>query len=784
LNDGTDVSVPSAEDNTDGTAVSADDIGSVLIDALAGSVVVNSDILSESGHITLKAGTAMDLNTGVDVKTASAGTISLDAEGGALTMHGTVNVEASTSSLRVAASGNIVLGNLTATNVSVITSGGAITNAAGTSKNVTATNLRLEADDAIGASGRHLSLNVATVTAHSTGTNSAGIYLTEDNAITVNTVAVTVNEFNANATTSDVADGDQSDLVSGNSGNIVLVATLGDVTLSDGADADGIAISADGSGNVLIDSVAGNVTANADILSDTGHITVKADLAMTLNANVDVVTASTGTIFLDAEGGALTMVGSVNVEATGSSLRVAARDDIVLGNLIATNVSVITSAGAISNANGTTMNVTATKVRLEADDAIGTSGNRLTLDVDTVSATSTGTTSAGIFLTESDGITVDSVAVTVTEITGDLSTDDVTDAAQSDLRAGTNGNVVLVASAGDITLNDGTVTGDSAVSANGTGSILVDAEAGNVVVNANITSGTGDITLKADLAMTLNVGVDVVTASAGTISMDAEGAALSMHGSVNVTATNSSLRIAAEDTVTIANLTATNVSVFSRAGAIVNAAASSKNVTATNLRLAAAGAIGASDRHLSIDVAKVSANSTGTGSAGIYLTEDDGVTVDTVSVSVDEYTGGATANVVTDGAQADLTTGNNGNIVLVATAGDITLNDGSDTDTFAISAHGSGNVLVDALAGDVVANADVVSKTGHITVKAGTDIEVNASVDVSTGTPGTISLNVEGGALLMDGSADIAATSSQCQHCQCCWIGSERRGNDPQRDGH
>ena len=69
---------------------------------------------------------------------------------------------------------------------------GAIVNAAGTTKNVTATNLRLAADDAIGSALNHLTTNVATVTALSTGTNSAGIYLTEDSALSVDTVTVSV----------------------------------------------------------------------------------------------------------------------------------------------------------------------------------------------------------------------------------------------------------------------------------------------------------------------------------------------------------------------------------------------------------------------------------------------------------------------------------------------------------------------------------------------------------------------------------------------------------------
>ena len=100
-------------------------------------------------------------------------------------------------------------------------------------------------------------------------------------------------------------------------------------------------MSAHGSGSVLIDAVAGNVTVNADVKSTSGHLTLKADVAMSLTANVDLTTGTPGTISLDAEGGALTMHGSANVTATGSSLRVAADGDITLGNVTAMNVSVV-----------------------------------------------------------------------------------------------------------------------------------------------------------------------------------------------------------------------------------------------------------------------------------------------------------------------------------------------------------------------------------------------------------------------------------------------------------
>ena len=89
--------------------------------------------------------------------------------------------------------------------------------------NVTATNLRLAADDAIGTAARHLTTTVTTISANSTGTDAQGIYVTEADAITVNSVSsVCTTEFGTDGNHQHhyrcVA---QADLVSGNNGDIV-----------------------------------------------------------------------------------------------------------------------------------------------------------------------------------------------------------------------------------------------------------------------------------------------------------------------------------------------------------------------------------------------------------------------------------------------------------------------------------------------------------------------------------------------------------------------------------
>ncbi|MDZ5461871.1 hypothetical protein, partial [Azohydromonas lata] len=70
---------------------------------------------------------------------------------------------------------------------------------------------------------------------------------------------------------------------------------------------------------------------------------------------VDVSTAGTGTVSIDARGGALAMAGDAQV--TGAGARLHAASTVTVGNVTATSVSVVADTGAIANALGSTTNV-------------------------------------------------------------------------------------------------------------------------------------------------------------------------------------------------------------------------------------------------------------------------------------------------------------------------------------------------------------------------------------------------------------------------------------------
>ncbi|WP_181161554.1 beta strand repeat-containing protein, partial [Maribrevibacterium harenarium] len=300
------------------------------------------------------------------------------------------------------------------------------------------------------------------------------------------------------------------------------------------------------------------------------------------------------------------------------------------------------------------------------------------------------------------------------------------------------------------------------VVAHGTGSIRIDANGtGSDVTNdAQINSTTGHITVTA--ADALSILANITTATNGTVTLDAEGSSLTMAGAVTVTATNSSARLNAATDVTIGNVVAQNVSVVADTGSIINAAGSTMNVTATNLRLEADDAIASSDRHLTTTVATISANSTGTDVTGIYITEADSITVDSVAVTTTAFNTDATTTDVVDAAQADLISGNNGNIVLTTLNGSIVINDG-DSDQVGVVAHGTGSIRIDAngTGSDVTNNAQINSTTGHITVTAADALSIWANI--TTATNGTVTLDAEAGALFMGGAVTVTATNSSAR---------------------
>lgn len=742
-----------------GAPVSAATSGNILIEAET-SISVLDDVSSGSGNITLDAGNGLSLGNLVNVTTGAAD-IFLDAGAGSLTQSPSAVISAD-NNVRLAATGDVTLGQISGQLVSVVSSANIVT-AVGVVTNITASSLRLDAGLAIGSGSEHLQLSVAEVAASAL---SGGIYLTEADDITVTSVEVDTTKVSDTGATSVQTDSALADLRTGNNGQIILVSQGGSITLADGDD-DGSVVVADGNGSILIDANL-DVNVNADVASGDGHIALRAarDLAL---SSIDVSTGA-GDISLTASTGMVTMPANAQVTSTTGSVRASGATGVTLGQLSGSSVSLLSANGAILGAELSSMNVTASDLRIHADGAIGAANRHILTDVANVSARSV---LGAVFLTEASGLEVTSVRVTISEINSTGSTFSFFDAAQSDVVAGTS--VVLNVTAGDLILEDGDATVDQtsgdglsadgqSVQAGADGGILLQTLNGNLVANASVLAGTGLITVKASDSVTVNGTSSIETSGSGDISIEAVQGAITMAADTSASG-DAALRLAANGNVTIGSLSGSDVSILSTSGGILGAAGSSLQVDANNLRLSANLSIGTSANFIRTDASVLSALSS-TGS--VYLTDSSATTVDSVRVETDEFTATAGSVTIVDAAQSDIVTLDNGDIILVVTNGQLTLNDGSglvdqnggdgrSVDGVAVNAHGSGRILLTS-AGAFNVNANVVSTSGLVTLAAASTLDIAAGVDIETAAD--VSLRTTSGAILMHGTATVTAENS------------------------
>ncbi|QDV70821.1 hypothetical protein Poly24_45540 [Rosistilla carotiformis] len=748
----------------DGNAVVAHGNGNVLISAegLDTDIVVDADVRSTSGNLSLIAARDLQLGGNVDIQTAGDGTIDVEASTGSLAMDATATLQSVAGDIRGLANNDLTIGDIFATdaNVSLTARTGSILDADGddADSDVTAQGLRLNAGNAVGtlgASSNAIETSVGVVTARAA---AGGINLLESDAVTVGDVAITVNRVASDGSVVVVEDAAQSDLVTtADNGSIVLRSLAGDITLTDGnAATDGNAVVAHGSGNVFIaaEGIDTDIVADADVRSTSGNLSLIAAGDLQLNTNVDVQTGTDGTIDVEATTGSLAMNSTATLQSDAGDIRGFANNDLTIGDIVATdaNVSLTAIDGSILDADpdDADIDVTAEGLRLNAANGIGTLGassNAIETSVGVVTARAA---AGGINLLESDAVTVVDVAITVKRVTSDTSVVEVIDAAQSDLvTTADNGSIVLRSLAGDITLTNGTAAADgNAVVAHGSGNVLISAEGidTDIVADADIRSTSGNLSLIAAGDLKLNADVDVQTGTDGTIDVEASTGSLAMDATATLQSVTGDIRGLANNDLTIGDIFATdaNVSLTARTGSILDAdpVDADIDVTAEGLRLNAGnavGTLGASSNAIETSVGVVTARA---AAGGINLLETDAVTVGDVAITVNRVTSDASVVEVIDAAQNDLvTTADNGSIVLRSLAGDITLTDGTAAaDGNAVVADGSGNVLLQTISttADIVIDASVRSESGHVSINAADDIHQNA--DLMTGGEGTISL--------------------------------------------
>ncbi|MCC5833242.1 MAG: hypothetical protein JJU20_00770, partial [Opitutales bacterium] len=582
---------------------------------------------------------------------------------------------------------------------------------------------------------RHLSVDVDKVAALS---EQGGVFITSESGLAVGDVDVSVSGLTATAGEISHTDEELSGLTTLDDGDIILVALTGSIEVDS-------EVSANGEGRVLLSAEAGALTVNADILSDTGLITLYAETA--IEATESVVIESAADISLTAQTEGITLDGTVNITATDSSLRLAAEGSIELGNLIADKVSIFSATGSISKATGSTLNVDATQLRLESAGSIAEASRHLSIDVDVLTTVSH---TGSIFLTAESGLTVGSVGLVVEELTSEAAVTDSSDSSQSGLSAGTNAAIVLTV--------DGSIEVIDAIAAQGSGSVRIEAVNGDLDVNANLTTAGGNIHLQAE-AVSLNSNLSSATGTS--VAIVAHTGSIEFAHTAVVEAAEASVALTSGSNIVLGQVTAQSLALVAGSD-IIDSGSGSQAVFAENLLVTAGGAIASAANPLRTDVQAVAAHSDG---AGVFLVNQAAIEITTVSVVVDVLNLSGTTDSSLEFSESGFRSSAEGDLILETIGGSISiLSTDYEGPTVATGAAGNIRIAAGGSSADLTVEDMIFSDRGQITLLAGRDVTFASSVIVGTGfqsstVPATISVEAIGGQVALHADSLLTSTT-------------------------
>ena len=379
------------------------------------------------------------------------------------------------------ASGDITLNAVSADDTITLTTAGSLLDGNGDSANITAASAVLSADTAVGTDSDALETAVSSMDATS---YAGGIYLANTGDI---------EELNVEATGGDIGITSSGGLTLGEilaSGQTVTLSAGGDM-----ADAD----DDDGSGDTVnIQSLAVNLT---------GRTVGASGNRIELAVDELVVAATGGGIYIYQPGAGDLQLTSASAAGTGADVEVTVNNNLALGWVTALGDRVVITSenGAVTDGNGSDVNVEARSLEIDAPGGIGTEEDTLELDVDFMSATG-GSGGVAAANTGAIAVTADSLtgkgAVEIAIISDEIT---VLDNSGGTITMDSGGSLVLATTVGDIVF----LNQEDTIDASGGGSITLQAGWGSdgcgaVIIAGNlITSGGGNITLQADYDITL-----------------------------------------------------------------------------------------------------------------------------------------------------------------------------------------------------------------------------------------------------------------------------------------
>ena len=454
--------------------------GNLLLESKTGNLDVQAGINSE-GSVSLQGATITQGTVGSINTTTKNTTIDLNAdtaftmaEGAKIqTVGGNIRLNV-TSGIMTLAEVNSGNGNVSLTAKSIISNGSKV-------NNVTAANLRLNANG-VGSSTKTLDTNVEKISAM---VAEGGFFVSEANNLIVGeTPKMTVNRVNAKGevgkmTDGQVTDSKQSDVVSSKNGSVVLSA-LGDITITKGSGFNN-GLKTDGTGNTLIESRGGFIDIQATVSNGSGALSLIAEKEIKLSLSGQV--SGQGSIDMSSNKNVL-MSDGTKIIAQNNAIRISAKEKAQISGINANSVSLL--ANSIADAGDSKADITATNLRINAVNGVGTRLNSMDLDVATFSAA---VGKDGLFVRELNAINLaqtPEMTVNRVSISGEITK--ITDSKQSNVSSLDNGAISVIAE-NNITINDKIIS-------NRSGDILIQSTKGSIFQNATIES-TGKIQLRA-----------------------------------------------------------------------------------------------------------------------------------------------------------------------------------------------------------------------------------------------------------------------------------------------
>ncbi|MFY7892299.1 MAG: beta strand repeat-containing protein, partial [Pirellula sp.] len=517
--------------------------------------------------------------------------------------------------------------------------------------------------------------------------SGTGIYIQELDALSIESISNNVVQVNFRGNTTDRTQV-LEDLTTTNNGPVKLQSLAGSITVNAGTTGTN-GITAHGTGDILLQTLSnGTIVANAMIQSGSGNISLSSREALVLEDRIR--TSGPGSIVLESQG-SITLGATSTFTTNNANLGVFAGGDVRIGSINAgTGQVYLQASGDIkdSDSSANSTNVVASAAAMRAGGKIGNSDtgsssgsinrNAIGTQVSGLAAQS----ATGIYIQETDGLTIDSVSVSSSQVNFN-STRTALSQVLEDLTTTNNGPVKLQSLAGSITVNAGT-TGTNGITAHGTGDILLQTLSnGTIVANAMIQSGSGNISLSSREALVLEDRIR--TSGPGSIVLESQGS-ITLGATSTFTTNNANLGVFAGGDVRIGSINAGTGSVLLASGgniSEINPSTTATQIVAQNLSMRASGRIGDSDlmnstfdnnrNAIIINATNLAARA----SDSIYIQDKGVITVDRISTRLTQVEFNSTTTDRSEVIEDLSTTANNGNIKLQSLAGDITINAGT-----------------------------------------------------------------------------------------------------------